>query len=932
MKKIFTKLMLLAVAATALASCAIDDTNDVNTLPGVEVSINATTTDVSRSVFGDYNSTSKKFPTLWEGTEKWFVAVNDKYVEKVETIIFSDDKKSANASFTLSAAPTAADGKYTLHTLSPASAYSHYDFAGDKLRFNIARAIQTPTATSCDPASQVLFAKSEAVESVDSFNVGFEHMSAYVKFSFLNVAEGGVVSSVEVSSADVNLAGRYEYKISTGTFTELDNLSKSITLVTDHTDNLWMAVAPVDVSGKKLTFSITTDKGILSKEVTMPETAKFESGKVVGFNIDMDGIEYPSDEEGEQWQLVTDTADLYDGEFIIVALNKNGDIIYLPSTTTGSSSAPAHKIISVPGLDLNSADVFTTTLIPEDARFAFSGSASSMTIKNADGKYLYTINDNNGLRINTTNDTWSIQAHSTAENSLTLKSASQSRYIAVNDGSKTDWRCYTAERNKFSAAADQNGETYIYKKVTNDPVIVASNIKVAAEGGSDEASYEIKNYKNDDVTGESNKEWLTAVVVGGKILWEAEPNYTGADRSAEIVLTSAGAGVSKTITVWQATDVFTVSATSVSLKSEVNSTATFTVTSTYAATIAVSDSDKWEVTPTSVADGASAVTITVKAKTANATAEAVTGQITITRTADGKELTVTASQAAAEQGGGSGEVVETTVTFVSKDHSYANGAEVTSAIVDSNISLAFASGSKYYNTGEGIRVYGGKYFTVSSSTATITKITLTFGSGDGSNAISADCGTFTSPTWTGSSNSVKFSLAGTSGHRRIAKIAITYQIGGSSEGGNTGGGEGGETPDPTPDPEPDPEPGTSGAKTYTLTITKSDFTTKSYADNNKEHTSTATASDGSTMQVKWTSNQVYQNGDMQWQKSNGYIYNSTDLGTINSVTVETVSGSFTKYIGSSKQPTTNGSGGYFQVKTGGSATGHTNSITVTFTK
>ena len=165
--------------------------------------------------------------------------------------------------------------------------WSSYDLESDYLRFYIARNTQTPTATSCDPACQVLFAKSEPVQSVDAFTANFEHLSAYVKFSFLNVAEGGVVSNVSVSSEDVNLAGRYQYTPSTGKLTAHDRLEKSITLVTESHENLWVSVAPVDLSGKKLTFSITTDKGILSKEVTMPATAKLESGKVVTFHLDL---------------------------------------------------------------------------------------------------------------------------------------------------------------------------------------------------------------------------------------------------------------------------------------------------------------------------------------------------------------------------------------------------------------------------------------------------------------------------------------------------------------------------------------------------------------------------------------------------------------------------------------------------------------------
>lgn len=122
------------------------------------------------------------------------------------------------------------------------------------------------------------------------------------------------------------------------------------------------------------------------------------------------------------------------------------------------------------------------------------------------------------------------------------------------------------------------------------------------------------------------------------------------------------------------------------------------------------------------------------------------------------------------------------------------------------------------------------------------------------------------------------------------------------------------------------------AKQYSFTITKEDFNSTSYAANNNEKTSIATAADGSEMEVKWTSYQVMnQNSTMQWQKSNGYIYNSTDLGTIEDVTITSTGGTFTKYIGDTLQPTANGDGGYFQIKVGG-ATGKVTSIKVTFTK
>ena len=57
---------------------------------------------------------------------------------------------------------------------------------------------------------------------------------------------------------------------------------------------------------------------------------------------------------------------------------------------------------------------------------------------------------------------------------------------------------------------------------------------------------------------------------------------------------------------------------------------------------------------------------------------------------------------------------------------------------------------------------------------------MTFGSSDGSNTITTDVNTYSNGTWTGSATSVKFTIGGTSGNRRIKKIAVTYKTGGGS--------------------------------------------------------------------------------------------------------------------------------------------------------
>ena len=121
------------------------------------------------------------------------------------------------------------------------------------------------------------------------------------------------------------------------------------------------------------------------------------------------------------------------------------------------------------------------------------------------------------------------------------------------------------------------------------------------------------------------------------------------------------------------------------------------------------------------------------------------------------------------------------------EQGYENAQDMDGVVIDidENVTVVFnkASGNngpKYYNTGTAIRAYGGNNFIV-SSTGTISSITLTFGSGEGTNEITTEVGTFESPTWTGSESEVTFTVGGTSGHRRIKAIDVVYSSGGAPQ-------------------------------------------------------------------------------------------------------------------------------------------------------
>ena len=119
----------------------------------------------------------------------------------------------------------------------------------------------------------------------------------------------------------------------------------------------------------------------------------------------------------------------------------------------------------------------------------------------------------------------------------------------------------------------------------------------------------------------------------------------------------------------------------------------------------------------------------------------------------------------------SGETIDFT------DHDFTNGQSITS-ISGTNCTLSFSKGTNsngpaYYTTGNAIRLYGSNSMTI-ESTRTMVGISLTFGSGDGSNEITTDVEAYSEGIWTGSAQSVTFTVGGTSGHRRIQKVIVTY--------------------------------------------------------------------------------------------------------------------------------------------------------------
>ena len=127
------------------------------------------------------------------------------------------------------------------------------------------------------------------------------------------------------------------------------------------------------------------------------------------------------------------------------------------------------------------------------------------------------------------------------------------------------------------------------------------------------------------------------------------------------------------------------------------------------------------------------------------------------------------------------------VTF--SEMGYANAALLNQEIVlgdgegngDATVTFAQSVGGTapaYYNDGAAARAYAGNTIEIvsTSDASTLSHIVFTFANRDGNNEISASVGTYADGTWTGTAESVTFTIGGDKGHRRISTIAVSTAV------------------------------------------------------------------------------------------------------------------------------------------------------------
>ena len=160
--------------------------------------------------------------------------------------------------------------------------------------------------------------------------------------------------------------------------------------------------------------------------------------------------------------------------------------------------------------------------------------------------------------------------------------------------------------------------------------------------------------------------------------------------------------------------------------------------------------------------------------TSNITASATIGGLSYSQT-----CVVTVNETGGGEGGGGSTIEGDNEVIDMTAQGFGNGANVTS-VSGGECDVTFSQGSgsnppKYYTSGEAVRCYPNNTFSVSSTGRKIVKIELTFGSGDSNNPITVNAGSYSNGVWTGSANTVIFTVGGSSNNRRIQEIKVTYE-------------------------------------------------------------------------------------------------------------------------------------------------------------
>lgn len=312
MKKIFTKLMLLAVAAAALVSC---ENKFEEQTPSVEL---------TQTVTLSAEKPTQVRTELIEGVPYWSkgdqIGVYVVDGESYKNYAFKNDNEEATLTTSFTGETAVAN---TLFVYYPYTNFTNpVTEKGVKVEI---LANQEPTATSFDGRTDLMIAKPVQLdtEGKQLNNLEFARVAAIVKIVLKdntgNLA-GQHVSSLTMTAAN-NLVGRVYLDVVNQEINSKEGLyyggAPSVTATyaeatqyeIDGTNATYVIVYPQTLAaGSKLTIGAATEGYAISKEITLPSDIELLAGKVTTLNVSLAAENVVKEEAGLDLPIEDDFA------------------------------------------------------------------------------------------------------------------------------------------------------------------------------------------------------------------------------------------------------------------------------------------------------------------------------------------------------------------------------------------------------------------------------------------------------------------------------------------------------------------------------------------------------------------------------------------------------------------------------------------------
>lgn len=356
MKKLFIS---LSAAVAMLAGCA----QEADYAPAEETA--TLQVEVSQPATKTYTEDDKIF---WNETG-----------EQINIIYFADESTTRRQSathedytlvdnrITFTADLTTTDGaeKYTFGAFYPYA----YKSTTSSVSLTVPQ-VQTPTATSYDPAADIMVSAQPVVteEIPNKISFQFSRMVALVNMTVTGITPGEKIEKITVISS-AKPAGTVTFKVHEANTVENAvwyNNYEDITLdmggrVATGNDDVWFVTVPTDLSGTDLTVKVSTDKNDYIKTIDLTgKTLNFERANIARFTVkDLTVAEKP-----KTFKLLTDVAELNAGDKVVIS-TKN---VATSNTKLLSTAAyDATKIGLVSYVVINDDIEIEENAIPSDA-------------------------------------------------------------------------------------------------------------------------------------------------------------------------------------------------------------------------------------------------------------------------------------------------------------------------------------------------------------------------------------------------------------------------------------------------------------------------------------------------------------------------------------------------------------------------------------